>query len=114
MPTPSLPPCLPPSLRPCLQGKSTLANWLLQDERCLTGPEPGLTRDAIKQRMWWEGQEVELVDTAGWIRRTRLSNYDESGECRAYVRVCMAWVVLCEARRAWTQAKADNAVRLCE
>lgn len=27
----------------------------------------------------WEGQEVELVDTAGWIRRTKLSAYDESG-----------------------------------
>ena len=34
-----------------LQGKSTLTNWLLQDERCLTGPEPGLTRDAIKERI---------------------------------------------------------------
>lgn len=32
------------------QGKSTLSNWLLQDERCLTGPEPGLTRDAVQAR----------------------------------------------------------------
>ncbi len=30
----------------------------------------------------WEGREVELVDTAGWIRRTRLAAYDESGEPR--------------------------------
>lgn len=64
---------------PTPQGKSTLANWLLGSERCLTGPEPGLTRDAIKERIEWEGQEVELVDTAGWIRRTKLANYDESG-----------------------------------
>jgi len=33
-----------------LQGKSTLTNYVLGDERCLTGPEPGLTRDAIKTR----------------------------------------------------------------
>ena len=61
-------------------GKSTLANRLLAAERCLTGPEPGLTRDAIKSRLQWEGREVELVDTAGWIRRTKVANYDESGE----------------------------------
>lgn len=36
--------------KPLLQGKSTLTNWLLGEERCLTGPEPGLTRDAIKTR----------------------------------------------------------------
>ncbi|EFN56363.1 hypothetical protein CHLNCDRAFT_144853 [Chlorella variabilis] len=71
-------------------GKSTLANWLLGSERCLTGPEPGLTRDAIKERIEWEGQEVELVDTAGWIRRTKLANYDESGGAVAQQTVAEA------------------------
>jgi hypothetical protein len=60
-------------------GKSTLTNWLLQEERCLTGPEPGLTRDAVRGLLSWRGRQVELVDTAGWIRRTQLARYDESG-----------------------------------
>ncbi len=81
-PPPLITACLPPHSchAAAQQGKSTLTNWLLGSERCLTGPEPGLTRDAIKERIVWEGQEVELVDTAGWIRRTKLANYDESGE----------------------------------
>ena len=62
-----------------LQGKSTLANVLLGQERSITGPEPGLTRDAVHGHLSWQGRQVELVDTAGWMRRTRLHNYDESG-----------------------------------
>ena len=67
--------------RPCiwLQGKSTLSNWLLQDERCLTGPEPGLTRDAVQARFEYGGRQVALVDTAGRMRRSRLDNFDDSG-----------------------------------
>ena len=64
----------------CLfQGKSTLTNWLLQRKRSLTGPEPGLTRDAVAEHFIHEGRTVELVDTAGWMRRARLANYDDSG-----------------------------------
>ena len=62
-----------------VQGKSTLSNFLLGQERSITGPEPGLTRDAVHGRLQWEGRQVELVDTAGWMRRSRLHNYDESG-----------------------------------
>lgn len=62
-----------------VQGKSTLANLLLGHERSLTGPEPGLTRDAVHGWLQWEGRAVRLVDTAGWMRRSRLSNYDDSG-----------------------------------
>lgn len=60
-------------------GKSTLINQLLGEERCLTGPEPGLTRDAIKARVNFKGQDVELVDTAGWLKKTSLPRHDESG-----------------------------------
>lgn len=59
-------------------GKSTLINWLLQEERCLTGPEPGLTRDAITTKLTFSGRHVELVDTAGWVRKARLSAHDDS------------------------------------
>jgi GTPase len=53
-------------------GKSSLINRLLQDERLLTGPEPGLTRDAVAIVWQWRGQKIELVDTAGLRRRARI------------------------------------------
>lgn len=61
------------------QGKSTLANFLLGRERSITGPEPGLTRDAVHGRLQFEERSIDLIDTAGWMRRNRLHNYDESG-----------------------------------
>jgi GTP-binding protein len=53
-------------------GKSSLVNRLIDDERLLTGPEPGLTRDAVRVGWEWEGRRVELVDTAGLRRRARI------------------------------------------
>ncbi len=55
-------------------GKSTLANRLLGEERLLTGPEPGVTRDAIAVDWTWRGQAVRLVDTAGLRRRARVQD----------------------------------------
>ncbi|MBG1232140.1 ribosome biogenesis GTPase Der [Aestuariivirga litoralis] len=49
-------------------GKSTLVNALLGEERMLTGPEAGITRDAIANDWEWGGREIKLWDTAG-IRR---------------------------------------------
>ncbi len=54
-------------------GKSTLLNRLLGEQRMLTGPEPGLTRDAVAVTLTdAEGRRVELVDTAGLRRRARI------------------------------------------
>src|SRR5712692_5537491 len=53
-------------------GKSTLVNRLLGEERVLTGPEPGITRDAIAVDWAWHGRAVRLVDTAGMRRRARV------------------------------------------
>jgi GTPase len=53
-------------------GKSSLINRLLADERLLTGPEPGLTRDAVAVAWQWQGRRIELVDTAGLRRRARI------------------------------------------
>jgi GTPase len=53
-------------------GKSSLINRLLEDERLLTGPEPGLTRDAVAIIWQWQGRRIELVDTAGLRRRARI------------------------------------------
>lgn len=53
-------------------GKSTLVNRLLGAERMLTGPEPGLTRDAIAIDWDWQGRAIRLVDTAGLRRKARV------------------------------------------
>ena len=53
-------------------GKSTLVNALLKDERMLTGPEAGLTRDAIASRFTYQNRAFMLVDTAGLRRQSRI------------------------------------------
>jgi GTP-binding protein len=53
-------------------GKSTLLNRLVGEERVLTGPEAGITRDAIRVEWQWKGRAVRLVDTAGMRRRSRV------------------------------------------
>jgi GTP-binding protein len=55
-------------------GKSTLLNALLGEERMITGPEPGLTRDSVAVQWTDEtGGKVRLVDTAGLRRRARIT-----------------------------------------
>ncbi len=53
-------------------GKSTLLNRLLGEQRMITGPEPGLTRDSVAVRVRDAEGEIELVDTAGMRRRARI------------------------------------------
>ena len=53
-------------------GKSTLVNRLVGEDRLLTGPEPGITRDAIALEWQWGGRPIRLVDTAGLRRRARI------------------------------------------
>ncbi|MGC1413326.1 MAG: ribosome biogenesis GTPase Der, partial [Acetobacteraceae bacterium] len=53
-------------------GKSTLLNRLIGEERMLTGPEPGLTRDAVSVMLGHPGGAIELVDTAGLRRKARI------------------------------------------
>jgi GTPase len=53
-------------------GKSTLLNRLVGEERMLTGPEPGLTRDAVAVVLHDKDGPIELVDTAGMRRRARI------------------------------------------
>ena len=58
-------------------GKSTLVNALLNDERMLTGPEAGLTRDAITSRWQWKGWKINLVDTAGLRKQAKVTGVIE-------------------------------------
>lgn len=54
-------------------GKSTLLNRILGEERVLTGPEAGITRDAIMVDYTFEGRPLKLVDTAGMRRKSNVT-----------------------------------------
>ena len=53
-------------------GKSTLINYLIGEERLLTSPEAGTTRDSIAVEVKWKGRDFRLFDTAGLRRRSRI------------------------------------------
>jgi len=53
-------------------GKSTLINTLIGEERLLTGPEAGITRDSISVDWDWRGRRIKLFDTAGMRRKARV------------------------------------------
>ena len=53
-------------------GKSTLVNRIIGEDRLLTGPEPGITRDAISVVTNWDGTTVRIYDTAGMRKRAKV------------------------------------------
>jgi len=63
-------------------GKSTLLNRLLGEDRVLTGPEAGITRDAIAVNWQFDGRRIRLIDTAGLRRRANVSERLEALSAR--------------------------------
>jgi GTPase len=55
-------------------GKSTLVNKMLGEERMITGPEAGITRDSISIEWEFEGRPVRLIDTAGLRRKAKVED----------------------------------------
>jgi GTPase len=55
-------------------GKSTLVNRMIGEERMITGPEAGITRDSISLDWEWNGRAVRLVDTAGLRKRAKVED----------------------------------------
>jgi GTP-binding protein len=55
-------------------GKSTLVNRMVGEERMITGPEAGITRDSISLDWHWDGRAVRLVDTAGLRKRAKVDD----------------------------------------
>ncbi|WP_317055233.1 ribosome biogenesis GTPase Der [Roseovarius rhodophyticola] len=55
-------------------GKSTLINKILGEDRLLTGPEAGITRDAISLQMDWDGLPVRIFDTAGMRKKAKVQD----------------------------------------
>jgi GTP-binding protein len=83
-------------------GKSTLVNALLGEDRMITGPEPGLTRDSIETDFDWNGRAMRIVDTAGLRRKSRITEKAEklsvSDTVRA-LRFAEVVVVMIDAER---------------
>lgn len=83
-------------------GKSTLVNAFLGEERMITGPEPGLTRDSIPSDLEWKGRKIRLFDTAGLRRKAKITEAAEklsaSDSVRA-IRFAEVVVLLIDAER---------------
>ncbi len=76
-------------------GKSTLLNRLLGQERSITGPEAGITRDAVAAEWMWEGRKVRLIDTAGLRRKAKVeADLEKMSVASAIEEIKMAEVVI--------------------
>ncbi|HYA05264.1 MAG TPA: ribosome biogenesis GTPase Der, partial [Xanthobacteraceae bacterium] len=84
-------------------GKSTLINRLLGEDRLLTGPEAGITRDAIAVDLSWQGQRFRIHDTAGLRRRSRIEEKLEKlsvADALNAIRFAEVVIVLIDAQAA--------------
>ncbi len=87
-------------------GKSTLVNRLLGEERLLTGPEAGITRDSIAVDLVWQGRPFQVYDTAGMRRRARIEDKLEKlsvGDALEAIRFAEVVVVLMDAQAAFEE-----------
>jgi GTPase len=87
-------------------GKSTLVNRLLGEERLLTGPEAGITRDAIAVELDWHGRRFLMHDTAGLRRRSRVEDKLEKlsvSDALEAIRFAEVVVVLMDAAAAFEE-----------
>ena len=87
-------------------GKSTLINRLLGEERLVTGPEAGITRDAIAVDLDWNGRPFRLHDTAGLRRRSRVDEKLEKlsvADALGAVRFADVVVVLMDAEKPFEE-----------
>src|SRR6202030_1252959 len=87
-------------------GKSTLVNRLLGEERLLTSPEAGTTRDAITVPLDWHGRRFLMHDTAGMRRRSRIEDKLEKlsvSDALEAIRFAEVVIVLMDAAAAFEE-----------
>jgi GTP-binding protein len=83
-------------------GKSTLVNRMIGEDRMITGPEAGITRDSISIRWEWNGHAVQLVDTAGLRKRAKIEDKLErlsAADARRAIDYAEVVVLLLDATR---------------
>lgn len=87
-------------------GKSTLINHLLGEERLLTSPEAGTTRDSIAVDLAWHGRKFKLYDTAGLRRRSKIDEKLEKlsvADTLNAIRFAQVVVVLLDVNSAFEE-----------
>jgi GTPase len=112
----------PPPLRIAIVGrpnvgKSTLVNALIGEERMITGPEAGITRDAIASELAWEGRSLRLFDTAGLRRKMRVEGRAEElsiGDALKAIRFAEVVVLLLDAERPFEKQDLQIAELIAE
>ena len=98
-------------------GKSTLMNALLQDDRVMTGPEAGLTRDAIAVDWEYNDQKFRLVDTAGLRKKARIDNKIEEfavEDTMRAIRLSQIVVVMIDATKLFEKQDLQIAAHVIE
>ncbi len=85
-------------------GKSTLVNQLLGENRVLTGPVAGTTRDSIAVKWRWQDREIQLVDTAGLRKKARIKDRLEkmsAGDALHSLKFAEIVILLLDAEQAF-------------
>jgi len=98
-------------------GKSTLINALLGEERMITGPEAGITRDAIASDLEWQGRPLLLFDTAGLRRKMRVAGRPETlsvGDALKAIRFAEIVVLLLDAEHPFEKQDLQIADLIAE
>ncbi len=98
-------------------GKSTLINRLIGEDRMLTGPEAGITRDAIAVSWTYRGQSIRLIDTAGMRRRARVNDKLEGlsvGDSLRAIRFAHCVVLLLDATQPFEKQDLTIARRVID
>lgn len=83
-------------------GKSTLVNKMLGEDRMITGPEAGITRDSITIDWVWNGRDVRLIDTAGLRKKSKVEDKLEklsAADTRRAIDFAEVVVLLLDATR---------------
>lgn len=98
-------------------GKSTLVNALLGEERMITGPEAGITRDAIAAEVAWAGRPLRLFDTAGLRRKVRVEGKAEElsvGDTLRAIRFAEVVVLLLDAEKPFEKQDLQIAALIAQ
>ena len=98
-------------------GKSTLVNALLGEQRMMTGPEAGITRDAVSIPWTYNDRKLTLVDTAGMRKRAKITDAMEKdmvGDALRAIRLAQVVVLVLDANIALERQDltiADHVIR---
>jgi GTP-binding protein len=98
-------------------GKSTLVNALLGEERMITGPEAGITRDAIASELTWAGRPLRLFDTAGLRKKARVEGKAEElsvGDTLKAIRFAEVVVLLLDAEQPFEKQDLQIAALIAQ